>query len=346
VASQTQGKSSVLDVLSPASRAALREMDQPQWLHPMLATLTDRAFSSPQWVFEHKLDGVRCLVFRRGRDIRIMSRNKKRQNETYPELVEALERTDEGEYVVDGEIVAFEGSRTSFAKLQGRIGISDPRRARRTGIAVYLYLFDVLHVDGYDMRELPLVERKGVLERLVKFEDPLRFTEHRHEYGETFMEEACEKGWEGLIAKRLDSRYQCRRSADWLKLKCVNKQELVIVGYTEPQGSRIGFGGLLLGYHDERGRLHYAGKVGTGFSDRLLRELSDELVKLRTKVATVEVGQVKQKDVHWVEAKLVGEVGFTEWTEDGRLRHPRFLGLRRDKDAGQVVREKIGAVVE
>ena len=186
----------------------------------MLATLTDHYFSDPDWIFERKLDGVRCLVFRKGSRVRVMSRNRNDMSKTYPELVEAMERQKAREFIVDGEIAAFEGTATSFARLQQRIGISDPDEARRSGVAVYLYLFDILHIDGTDTTKLPLRARKKILRRALRYRDPLRYTTHRNRDGEKLLAEACKKGWEGLIAKRADSRYVHKRSRDWLKFKC------------------------------------------------------------------------------------------------------------------------------
>jgi bifunctional non-homologous end joining protein LigD len=304
----------------------------------MLATLTHDTFSDPGWIYERKLDGVRCLVFRQGRQVRLVSRNRKAMNDTYPELVEALSAQACSDFVADGEIVAFEGNRTSFSRLQGRLGLQDPEEARRSGIAVYLYLFDLLHLEGHDVTPLPLRDRKRLLKRALDFEGRLRFTPHRVEQGQAFLEEACEKGWEGVIAKRADAPYRHSRSRDWLKFKCVNRQELVIGGYTDPKGSRVGFGALLVGYY-ERGELRYAGKVGTGYDDETLEALGSRLERLERESAPFE-STPREKGVHWVRPELVGEFGFTEWTEDGKLRHPRFVGLRNDKDPKEVRRER------
>jgi DNA ligase D-like protein (predicted ligase) len=297
----------------------------------MAATLTDERFDDPNWVFERKLDGVRCLAFKGpGDGVRLLSRNRLSQNGRFPELVAALEREPAEALVVDGEVVAFEGSRTSFSRLA--------RRAREP-VSVHLYLFDVLHLDGFDTRRLPLRTRKALLRRAVDFGDPLRFTPHRNRDGRAFYSDACRQGWEGLIAKRADSVYVGKRSRDWLKLKCGNEQELVIGGYTAPRGSREDLGALLLGYF-ERGRLRYAGKVGTGFDRETLHDLAKRLAPLRRANSPFADEAPPAHATTWVEPRLVAQIGFTEWTRDGRLRHPRFLGLREDKDASDVVREK------
>jgi len=312
---------------------------QPEWVEPQLATLTRERFSDPGWIFERKLDGERCLAFVRGTAVRLMSRNRKHVTSTFPEIAEALAAQGPGELVIDGEIVAFHQGQTSFACLQRRLGVARPAEALRREVAVFYYVFDVLHNEGEDLRGLPLRERKRILRGLLSFSGPLRFTEHRERDGERFWREACDKGWEGVIAKRADARYRGGRGRDWLKFKCENAQEFVIGGFTDPQGSRAGFGALLLGYYDPAGRLSYAGKVGTGFDDRSLRSLRADLAKLERDRPAFTAGNLPRSRVHWVEPKLVRQVAFTEWTRDGQLRHPRFQGLRRDKDPADVVRE-------
>jgi DNA ligase D-like protein (predicted ligase) len=325
--------------LPPDARKRVRRTVQPAWVDPMLATLTDRRFSDPNWIFETKLDGERCLAFKRGSTVRLLSRNQQLLNNTYPEVVEALEGAGSHDVVIDGEIVAFEGKRTSFEKLQGRIGIKDPEAARRTGIPVFYYVFDLVHVDRYDITGVGLILRKGLLRKAVTFRGAVRFETHRDTEGEAFYREACGNGLEGVIAKRRDSEYAPgKRSPDWLKFKCVNEQEFVIGGFTDPAGSRIGFGSLLVGYY-ERGKLRYAGKVGTGFDTETLLSLRHKL-DVRKIARTQFVDEVKERSAHWVKPLLVAQIGFSEWTRDGKLRHPRFLGLRTDKAANEVVRER------
>jgi DNA ligase D-like protein (predicted ligase) len=304
----------------------------------MKATLSDRAFSDPAWVFERKLDGIRAAVRRDAGGVTLTSRTGKSLTSAYPELVEALEAEPATSFAADGEIVAFEGSRTSFERLQGRIGIHDPQLARISGIPVFLYLFDLLEFDGHDLTGLPLRKRKGALRRAFSFHGPVRYTPHRNEHGEEFFREACAKGWEGLIAKRADGPYVHSRSRDWLKLKCSFEQELVIGGFTPPQGARRRFGALLVGYYED-GELRYAGKVGTGFSERTLRELGDKLETLEIADSPF-AGDGLPRQARWVEPRLVGQFAFGEWTRDGKLRHPRYLGLREDRRAAEVVRER------
>lgn len=329
--------SSPLDVLSPAERARTVPAGEPGWRAPMLATLTQQVFSSDRWVFERKLDGVRAVATVDGRSVALWSRNHKPMRDSYPELVSALAGQARAPLVADGEIVAFDGNRTSFARLQQRLQLTDARRIKRTGVAVYYYLFDLLECDGTDLARLPLRARKRVLRRAIGFGDPLRLNAHRNADGERFYEQACARGWEGLIAKRADAPYRGGRSPDWLKLKCVAGQEFVIGGFTEPRGGRYGFGALLVGYYDG-GRLRYAGKVGTGYGEQMLRSLRSRMDDLRLERSPF-AERVAERDVHWIRPELVAQVGFSEWTGDGRLRHPRFQGLRDDKPAREVVRE-------
>jgi bifunctional non-homologous end joining protein LigD len=325
--------------LGADARRRLRRAPPPDWVAPMLATLTDRRFSDPAWLFERKLDGERCLAFRHGADIRLLSRTRQPLGRTYPELVDALAAQEVDDFVVDGEVVAFEGRRTSFARLQQRLGITDPAAARHSPVAVYFYLFDLLHLDGYDTTALALRDRKSILRQALTYVDPLRFTAHRNADGEAFFPRACAQGWEGLIAKRADAPYVSRRSGDWLKLKCSAGQEVVIGGFTDPTGSRVGLGALLVGYYDGDD-LVYAGKVGTGYTRATLLDLRRRLDALETERSPFRQGRVRERRVHWVRPELVAEVAFTEWTDDGKLRHPRFEGLRWDKPAHAIVREQ------
>ena len=312
---------------------------QPAWLEPELATLTSDRFSDAAWLYERKFDGERCLAYRSAAATRLLTRNQQQVNDTYPELAEALGAQDSADFVVDGEVVAFDGPQTSFSRLQQRLGVRHPGAQLRATVPVYFYLFDVLWADGRDVRPLPIRERKRILHDLLAFSDPLRYTQHRTHNGEKYYEYACAHGWEGLVVKRGDAPYRPGRSRDWLKFKCQNNQEFVIGGYTDPKGSRTGFGALLIGYYDGDGRLAYAGKVGTGFDTSLLASLGQTLAGLERPQPPFGRGALPRAGAHWVEPKLVGQVAFSEWTTAGQLRHPRFQGLRRDKDPASVVRE-------
>jgi DNA ligase D-like protein (predicted ligase) len=332
--------------LPAGARARLRTAPHPAWVEPMLATLTDRRFSDPRWLFERKFDGERCLAFRDGGRVRLMSRARQHLDGTYPEIVDALASQSVGDFVVDGEVVAFDRGRTSFGRLQQRLGISDPERARRSPVAVFYYVFDLLHLEGHDTTALPLRVRKALLRATLSFRaHPLRYTAHRNAEGETLFAAACARGWEGVIAKRADAPYVAGRSRDWLKFKCSAGQELVVGGFTEPTRSRVGLGALVVGYYQDGG-LVYAGKVGTGFTQATLRQLRHRLDALETPDPPFRGDDVRRAArgpggaaVHWVRPELVADVVFSEWTADGRLRHPRFVGLRDDKPARDVVRE-------
>lgn len=304
----------------------------------MLAILAGEAFSRSGWLFEPKLDGERCLGLRSGGQVRLTSRNEKSLNTKYPELVEALENQDVGSFAVDGEIVTFENGISSFAKLQQRMQVQHPTEELREKVPVWFYAFDLLAIEGYDIRELPLRERRRLLADAFHFKDPLRITEQRETEGEAYFKDACHKGWEGIIAKDANSAYISGRSGSWLKFKCINEQELVIGGYTDPKGSRVGFGALLVGYY-ESGKLEYAGKVGTGYDANILKNLEAQLRKLEIRSSPFAGNDIPGRSVHWVRPKLVAQIGFAEWTRDRKLRQPRFLGLRFDKEATQVVRE-------
>lgn len=315
-----------------------RATDQPRWAQPMLATLVHDAFDHDQWIFERKLDGERCLAFKHEGAVRLRSRNREKLESAYPELQEALAAQAADGFIVDGEIVAFAGDRTSFSRLQARMQKDDPDAARATGVAVFYYVFDVLYAAGHDLTGVPLRARKAFLRNLLDWEDPIRFTPHRNTRGDDLLEDACARGWEGLIAKDGNSEYTHSRSRRWLKLRCSNRQELVIGGFTDPVGSRVGFGALLVGFYRD-GELQYAGKVGTGFDDATLEELHRRLRSRERKKPAFASDDPPRSGVHWVRPDLVAEVAFTEWTRDDRLRHPRFIGLRRDKDP-EVVRKE------
>ncbi len=327
----------LLDRLPADQKKKLVAMPEPDWEDPMLATLTHDYFSDPGWVYGRKLDGVRCITYRKGGELRLMSRTRNEMSASFPEIRDAFEALPAGDYILDGEVVAFRDGETDFQMLQPRMGLINPADARATGIPIFYYLFDILYIGGYDVTQLPLVSRKAVLADALTYKDPLRNLEDRRGNGLTYFKEACRQGWEGLIAKRAESTYQHRRSDDWLKFKCINQQEFVIGGWTEPHGKRIAFGALLLGYYDH-GKLRYAGKVGTGFSDQVLMELKEKLMSLDRESSPFD-DEVREKDVHWVEPKLVAEIGFENWTEEGRLRQPRYRGLRYDKGPKSVVRE-------
>ena len=281
----------------------------PEWIEPMAATLTQDRFTGPEWVFERKFDGIRLLAFRQGNEVRLWSRNRLPQN--CPPVAEAIGRLPVAEIVLDGEIT------------WGKQGAS-------------YHVFDLLWLDGCDTSRLPLDERHALLQSLP-LEKPLEKVARLS--GEKPWERACREGWEGVIAKRRDSPYEHRRSPHWLKMKCEASQEFVVGGFTDPQGTRKGLGALLVGYF-ENDELVYAGKLGTGFNTELLLDLRGRLDALEVPQTpfTRAVGLPRLR-AHWVRPSIVVRAGFIEWTKFGKLRHPRFLGLRNDKAAREVVRE-------
>jgi DNA ligase D-like protein (predicted ligase) len=319
-----------LDSLPASEREHLVPAPVPEHAAVMKAVLTKERFSDPAWIYERKLDGVRCVAIRDGEKVRLLSRNDLSLNGRYPEIADALERERCRRFVIDGEVVAFEGRQTSFARLAQR---------QQHYVPVFHYVFDLMWLEGYDVRGLELRTRKRLLRASLSFHDAVRLTPHRNTDGEAFFQEACRKRWEGLIAKRADSVYTTSRSRDWLKFKCESGQELVIGGFTAPRGSRTEFGALLVGYY-ANGKLRYAGKVGTGFDQATLRDLGKRLRALSSSDPPfADAGDIPSRGVTWTKPELVAEIGFTEWTGHGRIRHPRFQGLRDDKTAREVVRE-------
>lgn len=315
----------------------------------MLATLSSRRFDDPAWVFERKLDGERLMAIRERGSVSLWTRNRLDVSASYPEIVAALTAYDGAkDWVMDGELCAMRGDTTSFEDLQKRMHVTDPRTIANAGVTLAYFVFDLPRFDGHDLQRLPLTARKDALRQAYTFTPVIRFSEHETEHGLAMFHHAKAAGWEGVMAKRAASTYQAgRRSPDWLKFKVVRGQELVIGGWTDPQGSRTGLGALLLGYY-YGDALRYAGKVGTGFDARTLAQLGALLAPLvRETNPFAESAQEIRKasrttpaQTHWVEPRLVAQIGFSEWTDAGRLRHPRYQGLRDDKDAREVVREE------
>jgi bifunctional non-homologous end joining protein LigD len=301
----------------------------PEWVEPMAATLTQERFTGPEWIFERKLDGIRLLAFKQGTDVRLLSRNRLLQNASYPSIVDAIAKLPPHDVILDGEATGVWG---------------------RAGRVAY-HVFDILWLEGRDVTALPLDRRRALLHDL-----PLRSPLARVPSLEETKpwERACKDGWEGVIAKRRDSPYEHRRSPHWLKMKCEAPQELVVGGFTDPQGSRVGLGALLVGYFAPRQSSErpeqtskgnhedfvFAGKIGTGFDTKLLLDLRARLdaLEISQPPFTKSVGLPRLR-AHWVRPEIVVQVAFIEWTVNGKLRHPRLLGLRADKSARDVVRE-------
>ncbi len=318
-----------------------KKIPQPPFVPPMLATLTKDYFSSSDWIYEHKFDGVRCLAFKKNGKVRLMSRNAHTMNQEYPELVKALEAQKADDFIIDGEIVALDKQGVSdFQMLQSRMNLKNQEgiKLHEKETPIYYRIFDIIYASGYDVRELPLLARKSILKKLLNYTKMLTYSEHRSPDGVTYFKQACKKHWEGLIAKRINSIYTGTRSPTWLKFKCTVGQELVIAGYTDPKGSRTDFGALLVGYY-QKDKLMYAGKVGTGFSQDTLTLLGKKLRSLAIKKCPFNNYTETAKGMNWVKPKLVGEFKFAQWTKADKLRVGRYQGLREDKNAKDVVKE-------
>ncbi len=327
--------------LSPASAAGAKKARLPASLSPTLASLVDSAPTGDDWIHEIKFDGYRMVARIDHGDVHVYSRNGKEWTSALPSIVASLQRLDVDQAWLDGEIaVADDQGLTSFQRLQN--ALSDSRAKN-----ISYFVFDLLYQDGYDLRSVALIERKRLLRALVGASDPLlRYSVDVQGSGAEFFEQACKLKLEGAVSKRASSLYrEGARTRDWLKVKCGHRQEMVIGGFTDPQGSRTGFGALLLGIYEE-GKLRYAGKVGTGFDDKTLAKLRPILGKLEQKEAPFDNPPrgFEAKGAHWVKPQLVGEIAFTEWSNDGALRHPSFQGLREDKKATEVVREEAAPV--
>ena len=307
----------------------------------MLATLVDHPFSDPAWLFEIKYDGVRVLAARAGERVELRGRSGLVVTARYPEVVRALCALPLDRFLLDGEVVALDGEgRSSFQRLQARMNLTRPADIERASLEVPVsaVFFDALTLGGHDLRSLPLEERKACLRLLLPARGVAHFGDHVPEQGREFFDAACGARLEGVVAKKRDSPYVAKRSRDWLKVKCQLRQEFVIGGYTAPQGSRAHFGALHLGLYAD-GRLAYVSKVGTGFDEVTLARVADRLAPLARTTSPFDVGTPAGRGHHWVEPKLVCEVRFTEWTADGGIRHPTFLGLRDDKRPEDCVRE-------
>lgn len=315
----------------------------PQKQRFMLAASGQKVFTSKDWLFEIKYDGVRVFAYRRDDDIVLYSRNGRIVSRRYPEIVYALGKTAATRFLIDGEIIApDENGRPSFQRLQRRMHLADgfDRMRLKRLVPVQAIFFDCLALEGLDLRTLPLWQRKECLKTFLPPKGPLQFCEHIAERGEDVYRAARENDLEGIIGKRAASRYPGGRTQDWLKFKCQRRQEFVIGGYTSPGGLRAHFGALHLGLY-EGGRLAYVSKVGTGFDQKALASLGARLRVLERQTCPFASGAPSGAVHHWVEPELVCEVRFTEWTHDGGLRHPSFLGLREDKNARECVREAL-----
>jgi bifunctional non-homologous end joining protein LigD len=322
-----------------APRADLRAKD----VRPMLATLAETPFSGPDWVFEIKYDGVRVIAERRGDEVRMLGRSGEDITARYPEIAAALRALAVERFVLDGEIVAFDDSgKPSFARLQKRMLLHRPRdvAVAVARVPVRAVFFDAVAIEGHDLRKLPLLDRKECLARALPPAGIVQSGDHVAEHGEAFYAAVSEMGLEGMIAKRARSRYEGKRSSEWVKIKCQRRQEFVIGGYTEPRSGGRRFGALHVGLHDGD-RLVHVTRVGSGFDDAMQERLWAQLEPLRRADSPFGGSGPSGRGDHWVEPRLVCEVRFTEWTTDGGLRHPIFIGLRTDVKPADVRREVV-----
>ena len=334
--------SSVPPVLKalPSTSSTPTKRPMPTEIHPMLATSIEKPFDGPDWLFEIKWDGYRAVAFLESGKVRLVSRNQNELTPRYPELKDLAQSVKAKNAILDGEVVALdEQGRPSFSLMQQRTGFrpGGRRGTANAGVPVLYYAFDLLYLDGYDFRKLPLEERKTKLASILIPGDSLRYSDHYAREGKALFEMAKKRGLEGILAKKRDSIYQERRSSEWLKIKIRHRVECVIGGYTLPEGSRAHFGSVVLGLYDKQDRLIHVGQAGSGFNQTSLAEIWKMLQKREIKQKPF-YGEVEAlRKVSWVKPELVAEIEYAEWTEGAvggsgpKLRAPVFLGLRDDK---------------
>lgn len=310
-----------------------RKASMPSMIRPMLATLVDHPFSDPEWLFETKWDGVRAICFVRKGQSRLVSRNQLEMTGQYPELANIASCLRAKEAILDGEIVALDEHGVSrFQLLQPRLGRKNPREIERMAAQsrIAFYVFDLIYLDGFDLTNCKCLERKSLLERVLKTSKNVRYSDHIIGEGQELFREVAKVPLEGIVAKRIDSPYVQKRTSDWLKMKTVQESEVVIGGFTEPRKTREHFGALVVGLYKGKD-LHYVAHVGGGFNRNSLEHLHKLMQPLRIRHCPFIEKPVTNEPVQWIAPKLVAQVKFSEWTADGRMRHPIFLGLREDK---------------
>lgn len=320
--------------LPDIQKLKLKKFNFAKKIKPELATLVDSAPQDDNWIHEMKFDGYRLISVIHDK-IKIFTRNQNDWTNKFEDLVGALKKLKLKDAIFDGEIVAYDKKgMPNFQALQNSLSGDEPQQL------VY-YVFDLIAYQGYDLSSLDILTRKQILKKIIAKADKkvIQFSDHIQGKGEKTFESACKMGFEGIVSKHIDSGYSQRRTREWLKVKCSNRQEFIVVAYTKPRGSRPYFGALLLGYYD-KGKLKYCGRVGTGFNDDTLKSLYALLKKYEIKECPLEEPFKSTAIQSWVKPQIVVEVEFTEWTQEGSLRHPSFKGLRKDKKANQVVREK------
>jgi bifunctional non-homologous end joining protein LigD len=323
--------------IDPKKLPGARKAPMPEFVAPQLATLVKEPPTGDEWLHELKFDGYRMLCHLNRGKVRFWSRNGKDWTEKFPNLAKALKSFPAATAILDGEVVVVDKrGRSSFQKLQ---------QSMKGGDSAFVFqIFDLIYLDGFNITRTPLRQRKAILGELLaagEAKGPLRYSDHVEGNGVQFFKQACEYGIEGIVSKLADSPYESTRNRNWLKTKCIKRQEFVIAGYTPSKKGFPGFGSLILGVYD-KGKLVYSGRVGTGFSIKQRLELQKKLNQISqpSMPFAVKPKDPGLRDAHWAKPKLVAEVEFTEWTADGSIRHPSFQGLREDKKPTEVVREE------
>ncbi len=326
-----------MDTKQIKSLSGARKAAMPEFVPPQLATLIDKPPKGDEWLHELKFDGYRLLCHLQRGHVRFWTRNENDWTAKFPGLATAIKALPVKSGILDGEVVALDSSgRASFQRLQQSIN-------KNAGSGLIFHLFDLIYIEGYSLTRTPLLERKRVLAELIQplgDKGVLRYSDHIEGNGAEFFKEACKLGIEGIVSKLADSMYESTRSRNWLKIKCIKRQEFVIAGYTLSEKG-IPFSSLILGFYD-KGKLVYAGRAGTGYTNAMrveLRKKLDRMVVNKRPFAVLPKDPGLKRAV-WTEPKLVGEIAFTEWTDEGVIRHPSFQGLREDKKPHQVVREE------
>jgi bifunctional non-homologous end joining protein LigD len=349
--SRSSAKESKSASQATAEIPGARKAPMPNAIYPMLATSIEGAFDSPEWFFEIKWDGYRAIAFLEKNTVRLVSRNQNDLTGQYSDLQDMAQFVDAKTAILDGEVIAMdEAGRSSFSLMQQRTGFRDRFRrvAPQREISVLYYAFDLLYLDGYDLRRAKLEDRKAKLATLLtKPNDTIRYSEHFVGEGKSLLDAARRQGLEGILAKKRDCPYEERRSRNWLKIKIRHRLECVIGGYTDPEGSRQYFGSIVLGLYDKEGRLIHVGQAGSGFDHKTLAAMWKVLRPLDSSVNPFHGPVDALRRAHWVKPKLVAEIEYSEWThltnEGGqKLRAPVFLGLRGDKDPKECTFEQEG----
>jgi bifunctional non-homologous end joining protein LigD len=341
---KSSSESSVSSVVKALKGSVKRPM--PTAIQPMLATSVDEPFDDPEWLFEIKWDGYRAIAFVTEGKVRLVSRNQNDLTARYPELQSIPSFVKAETAILDGEVAALDDEgRASFSLMQQRTGIrpGGRRGTSRGDIPVLYYVFDLLYLDGYDLRRVPLEQRKDLLAKATSLDGPVRYSDHFPQ-GKALFDVARQKGLEGILAKKRSSVYEERRTREWLKIKITQTLDCVIGGYTDPEGSRSYFGSIVLGLYDKKGELIHVGQAGSGFDQAMLKQVWQSLEKRETKRSPFPHGVEALRTVHWVKPELVAEIKFSEWTHESveggmKLRAPVFLRLREDKDPRECLLE-------